>query len=102
MLVPANSAAITFCSANPDFTATHMQTSGTQSAVALLVPALAMLTPVIVDLNMKAHLTRGSIIRDAAQEALLVFPTLILEPQRPRTSSSNVKIEVAARQDLWR
>jgi hypothetical protein len=68
-----------------------MQTSETQSAAALPALALALLTPVIADLFKKAHSTRASLLRDAAQEALLFFPTLVLGPQRPNVSSSIAK-----------
>ncbi len=76
------------CNAKPEFTATHMRTSENQSADALPVPALVLLTPVIANLLTKAHSTRGNILRDAAHEAFLLFPTLVLGPQRPRASSS--------------
>ena len=51
---PVNAAANTFCSANPEFTATHMRTSGTQSAAALHVPALSQQTPGITNLIKRA------------------------------------------------
>ncbi len=95
-LVPVNSATFAFCLANVAFTAQHMRTSGLHSATALLSPCLAQLTPVIKDLLERAHSTRGVLLRDAAQEALLLFPTLVLGPQRPGVSSSSVKAEVSA------
>jgi hypothetical protein len=73
MSVHMNSAAIIFCNANLDFTATHMRTLGTQSAVALPVLVLALLTPMIVELLSRAHSTRGVSLRDASHEALFLF-----------------------------
>jgi hypothetical protein len=55
-----------------------------------------------MDLLTNAHSSRGTILRDAAQETLLIFPTLILGPPRLGASSSSVKTEVTARLDLWR
>ena len=66
------------------------------------VPALALLILVIADLFEKDHSAPGSLLRDAAQEALLLFPIRVLGPQRLGTSSSSVKSEVASRLDLWR
>jgi len=57
-----------------------MRTSGTQSAAALLVHALDILTSVITDFLSRAHSTRGVTLRDAAVEALLLFSTLVLGP----------------------
>jgi len=85
---PVNSAAIAFCQANADFTSFHMRTSCLQSAAALSTPSLDQLTPIIQDLLERAHSTRGVLLRDAAHVALLLFPTLILGPQRPSASSS--------------
>jgi hypothetical protein len=99
---PVNSAAIAFCLANADYTGLHMRTSNLQSAVALPTPSLSHLTPFIQDLLERAHSTRGVLLRDAAQEALLLFPTSVLGPQRPVASSSSVKAEMIARLDLWR
>jgi hypothetical protein len=79
-----------------------MRTSGLQPAAALPTPSLDQLTPVIQDLLERAHSTRGVLLRDAPQEALLLFPTLVLGPQRHGASSSSVKSEITARFDLWR
>ena len=57
---------------------------------------------VIADLLTRAFSTRGVTLRDAALEALLLFPNLELGPQRPRASSSSVKTEIAARLYMWR
>jgi len=42
----------------------------------------------------------GEALREAAWDALFLFPTLVLGPQKPGASSSTVKLEVAARLDL--
>jgi hypothetical protein len=60
-----------------------MRALGAQSAAALLVLSLSVLTLVITDLLKRAHSSRGTLLRDAPQEALLLFPTLVLGPQRP-------------------
>ena len=99
---PVNSSAIAFCLAIADYTCLHMRTSGMQSTTALPTPSLSTLTPAIQDLLERAHSTRGVLLRDAAQEALLLFPTLVLGPQRLGASSSSVKAEIIARLDLWR
>jgi hypothetical protein len=83
---------ITFCGANPDFTATHMKTSGMRSAVVLPAQGLSMLLLVITDLLTRAHSTRGVSLRDAAEEALLLYPKLVIGSQRPGASSSNIRI----------
>ena len=79
-----------------------MRTSGTQSADAMPVPVLILLTPIIDDLFTKDHSTRGTVFRDVAYEALFLFPALVLGPKRPRASSCGVKTEVATRFDLLR
>ena len=56
---------------------------------------------VIADLFHRSHSTRGQVLRDAAREALLLFPTYVLGPQRPGASSSAMT-EVVVRLDLWR
>jgi hypothetical protein len=95
-----NSVDITFCSANLDFTATRMRTSGMQSTVALPALDLSVFFLVITDLLTRAHSTREVSLRDASQEALLLFPTLVLGPHRLGASSSSVRTEVAARMDF--
>jgi len=97
-----NTVAITFFSANLAFTVTHISTSGMQSAATLHAPGLVMLTSLITDLLTRAHSTRGVSLRDAAQEAFLLFPTPVLGPHGPGASSSIVKTEVLAGLDLWR
>jgi hypothetical protein len=78
--VPVNSAAIAFCLANADYTGLHMRTFGIQTAVALPTPSLSHLIPIIKDLLERAHSTGGVLFRNAAQEDLLLFPTLVLGP----------------------
>ena len=80
----------------------HMKTLGTQSAAALPTPTLRNVTPIIADLVSRAHSTRGVVLKDAAQEALLLFTTLVLGPQRSVDSTISVKTEVAASLNLWR
>ena len=89
--VPVNSTAIIFCGGNPDFTAPHMRTSGMQSAVALPAQGLSMLLPVITDLLTRSHSTRGVSLRDAPEEAHLLYTKLVLGPQRLGAISSIVK-----------
>ncbi len=55
-----------------------MRLPGTQSAAPLHVLALTTLTHAIAGLFTRAHSTRRVILRDASQEALLLFPTLVL------------------------
>jgi len=100
-IVPMSFAAIAFCLANADFTSHHMRTSGLLSAATLPTPSLSQLIPFIKDLLERAHSTRGVLLRDDAQEALFLFPTLVLGPQRPGASSSSVRAETTARLDLW-
>jgi hypothetical protein len=95
-------AAIAYCTDNPDFTDIHMRTFGTQSAATLPTHAQALFILIIVDLVIRARTTRGELLRNEAQEALLFFPTSVLGPQRPGASSSSVKAEVNSRLDLWR
>ncbi len=95
-------AAISFCHAHPDFIASHMNTSRAQMAAALPAHALNLRTMVIANLVERAHSTCGTLLRDAAHETLLVFPTLVLRPQCRGASSSSVKTEVTARLDLLR
>ena len=59
------------------------------------------LHPVLAELLVKAATTKGEGQREAARDALFLFPTLVLGPQKPGASSSYVKAEVAARLDLW-
>jgi hypothetical protein len=99
-LVPNNEADVTFCINNLDFTTTHMRSLGCQSAATMPVMAIPLLLHVIIDLLKRSHSTRGNFLLDAAHEALLLFPILVLGPQRPGASSSCVKIEVAGRLDL--
>ena len=86
-----NFAKITLCFDHPDFAAFRMKIFGAHSAVALPSPVVDMFTPVITDLVARAHSTRGSLLRDAVQEALLLFTTLVLGPQSTGVSSSSVK-----------
>jgi hypothetical protein len=60
-----------------------MKTSGALSATALLSPTLTLLTPVIANLVDRAHSTRGTLLRDAPQYSLFMFPTLVLGSQSP-------------------
>jgi hypothetical protein len=99
--VPPHTAAVEFCSANPDFTPLHLRTSGCQSAVSIPKPSLHLLLPVITDLMNKAADVRGVELREAAWDALFLFPTLVLGPQKPGASTTAVKAEMAARLDLW-
>jgi hypothetical protein len=101
-LAPPHSAAIEFCSTHPDFAPLHMKLSGCQSAVAIPKLCTAALLPVVTDLCDKAADTRGEVLREAAWDALFLFPTLVLGPQKPGISSSAIKSEVAARLDLWK
>jgi hypothetical protein len=78
-----------------------MKLSGCQSAVAIPKPSIAALLPVVTDLCNKAADIRGEVLREAAWDALFLFPTLVLGPHKPGISSSAVKLEVAARLDLW-
>ncbi len=74
-----------------------------QSVAALQAQTQAQLIPIISALIRRAHSTRGVILRGAAQEALLLFPTLVLGPQRLGASSFSVKTEVNTSYDLyWR
>jgi hypothetical protein len=99
--VPTNSAAVTFWLNNAEFSKNHMRTSGLRSTSALPSPALSILTPIIIyDLVHRAHSTTGVLLRDAAHEALMLFPTLVLGPKRPGASSTSVKNEVKAKLDL--
>ena len=77
---PPHSAAVEFCSKHPNFTPLHMRESGCLSAVAIPKPSLAALLPVATDLFNKAADTRGEILREAAWDALFLFPTLVLGP----------------------
>ena len=79
-----------------------MRTSGAKHAVVLLAPTQEQSNPAIADLVERAHFPRGTLFRDAAMEALFLFPTLILCPQTPGASSSSVNIAVSARLELWR
>jgi hypothetical protein len=78
-----------------------MKLSGCQSAVAIPKPSTAALLRVVTDLCDKAADTRGEVLREAAWDALFLFPTLVLGPHKFVISSSVVKTEVAARLDLW-
>jgi len=55
---------------------------------------------VVTDLYNKAADIRGEVLREAAWDALFLFPTLVVGPQKPGASSSAVKTEVATRLDL--
>ena len=50
----------------------------------------------------RAHSTRGTLLRDVAKEALLLFPILDIGPQCSSVSSSSVKTDGTTRLDLWR
>ena len=97
---PPHFAVVEFCNTHPDFTPFHMKMSGCQSTVAIPKPCIAALLPVVKDLFNKAADIRGEVLREAAWDALFLFPTLVMRPQKPRASSSAVKTEVAARLDL--
>jgi hypothetical protein len=99
--VPPHSAAVDFCCSHPEFTPIHMRTSGCQSAVSLPKPCLSTITPVITDLLNKAADVRGEVLREAAWDALFLFPTLVLGPQKPGASTTAVKAEMTIRLDLW-
>jgi len=77
----------------------HMKMSGCQSAVAIPKPCIAAMLPVVTDLYNKAADIRAEVLREAAWDALFLFPTLVLGPHKP-CASSVVKSEVAARLDL--
>jgi hypothetical protein len=95
-----HSVVIMICVENQDFMATHMWTSGAKSGDAIPTPSLSVLTHVIADRLPRPSTTRGIALRDATQDALVLFPTLVLGPHRRDASSSNVKSEVDARLDL--
>jgi hypothetical protein len=44
---------------------------------------------------------RGEALRTTAWSLVFLFPTLVLEPHRPRAPSSAAKAETEARDDLW-
>ncbi len=64
--------------------------------------ALSLLMLVIMNLVDRAHATRRTLLRDVAQEALLLFPTLVLGPQCHGATFSCVKTEVNVRLSPWR
>jgi hypothetical protein len=49
----------------------------------------------------KAADMQGEVLREAAWDALFLFPTLVLGPKKPGASSKAVKSEIAAKLDLW-
>ena len=77
-----------------------MRTSGCQKAVNLPKPSMPQLLPVVTDLMNKAVDIQGEVLREAAWDALFLFPTLVLGLQKPGASSTTVKSEIAARLDL--
>ena len=97
---PPHTAAVKFCTTNPDFTPLHLRTSGCQSAVNIPKPSLQQLLPVLTELLTKAADVRGTVLREAAWDALFLFPTLVLGPQKPGASATAVKAEIATRLDL--
>jgi hypothetical protein len=63
--------------------------------MALPKPCLPVIIPVITDLMNKAADIRGEVLREAAWDALFLFPILVLGPQKPGASSSTVKVKMA-------
>ena len=45
--------------------------------------SIADLMPVVTDLFNKAADIRGEVMREAAWDALFLFPTLVMGPQKP-------------------
>ena len=72
---PPHSAVVEFCCENPGFSPVHLRTSGCQSAVALPKPCITMILPVVTDLMNKTGDVRGEVLREAAWDALFLFPT---------------------------
>ena len=54
----------------------------------------------MTELLTQAADVRGMVLREAAWDALFLFPTLVMGPQKPGASATAVKAEVAARLDL--
>jgi hypothetical protein len=65
-----HSATVEFCSAHPDFTPLHLRTSRCKSAVNLPKPSMHRLLPVITELLTQAVDVRGTVLREAAWDAL--------------------------------
>ena len=82
------------------FTPIHLKTSGCVSAASLPKTYLHQLLPNITDLLTKAITTTCEVL-EATRDALFLFPTLVLVPQKSGAASSTVKSEMAARIDLW-
>jgi hypothetical protein len=56
--------------------------------------------PVLTKLFNKAPDIRGENLREAAWDALFLFPTPVLGPQMPGASSFAVRTEIAARLEV--
>jgi hypothetical protein len=89
------------CCVNHGFTPIYLRTSCCQSSPSLPKPCQQKLVHNIADLFAKVADTRGEILREAAWDALFLFRTLVLGPQKPGASSSSVKAEITTRLDLW-
>ena len=77
---PPHTATIEFCTTHPNFTPLHLRTSGCQLAVSIPKPSMHQLLPAMTELLTKAADARGTILREAALDALFLFPTLVLGP----------------------
>ena len=100
MRPPPHTAAVEFCCAHPDFTPLHLRTSRCQLAVSIPKPSMHQVLPVMTELLTKTADVRGTVLREAAWDALFLFPALVMGPQKPGALATTVKTEVTTRLDL--
>ena len=98
-LVSASNA-ITHCILHSGFIRDHIMHARVITSTGILLPALDLITAVATDVITKANSLSG-ILRVAAMDAVMIFPSLILFPHVKGACNSLVRAEVRRRLALW-
>ena len=73
------------------FTPIHLKTPGCVSSASLPKPCLRQLLLIISDMLTTSVTSREEVLHEEAWDAMFLFPTLVLEPQKSGAASSLVK-----------
>ncbi len=98
-LVSASNA-ITHCLLHSGFMREHIQSGRVTTSTGVPLPALDLITAAATDVMVKANSLAG-ILRVAAMDAVMLFPSLILYPHEKGACSTQVRTEVKRRLALW-
>ncbi len=98
-LVSASNA-ITHCLLHSGFMKDHIKHGRVVTSTAIPLPALDLITAAATDVVEKANNLSG-ILRTAAMDGVMLFPSLIMFPHEKGACCSKVRAEVKRRLTLW-